>query len=38
MRCVREFLASRGYEAHIKINPRTKSVELAANEDSSKRV
>jgi putative transposase len=35
---VREFLAFRGYEAHIKINPRRKSVELAANEDSSKRV
>jgi putative transposase len=34
----REFLASAGYEEHIKINPRKKNVELPASEDSSKRV
>jgi putative transposase len=35
---VREFSASAGYVAHIKVNPRRKNVELAANEDSSRRV
>lgn len=35
---LREFLASTGYEAHIKVNPRRKSVELPANDDSSERV
>jgi putative transposase len=35
---VREFSASRGYVAHIKVNPRRKNVDLPANEDSSRRV
>ena len=35
---LRNFLASAGYEAHIKVNPRTKSVQLPANNDSSRRV
>ena len=40
---LREFVASAGYEAHIKINPRRKDLaegaaEHSSNEDSSKRV
>ena len=35
---LREFLASMGYVTHIKVNPRRKSVDLGANEDTSKRV
>jgi putative transposase len=35
---LREFLASRGYVGHIKVNPRRKTVELPESEDSSKRV
>jgi putative transposase len=35
---LREFLASRGYVGHIKVNPRRKNVELPGSEDSSKRV
>jgi putative transposase len=40
---LREFVASAGYEAHIKINPRRKDLaegaaEHPANEDSSKRI
>lgn len=35
---LREFLASRGYVGHIKVNPRRKNVELPASEDSSARV
>jgi putative transposase len=35
---LREFLAFRGYIAHIKVNPRSKNVQLPANEDSLRRV
>jgi len=35
---LREFSASRGYEAHIKVNPRRKNVRLPANEGSTRRV
>ena len=35
---LREFSASRGYEAHFKVNPRRKNVQLPANDDSLRRV
>jgi len=35
---LREFVASAGYIAHIKVNPRTKGVKHPPDDDSSKRV
>ncbi len=35
---LREFLASAGYTAHIKVNPRTKGAERPPSEETSKRI